>query len=100
MQNCISVCHVVAGGSWAGIEAQVSTLLRALSTYPQLHLSAIVLRDGRLARELRSFGIAVRVVNEEQKSFPRVISDCSQFVKSRNIDVLHSHNYEENSLLF
>jgi glycosyltransferase involved in cell wall biosynthesis len=96
MRSCISVCHVSAGDSWAGIEAQVATLLRALSTYPQLDLSAIVLRDGRLARELRSFGIAVRVVNEEQKSFPRVISDCSQFVKSRNIDVLHSHNYKEN----
>jgi hypothetical protein len=59
MQNCISVCHVVASDSWAGFEAQVSTLLRVLSTYPQLDLSAIVLRDGRLARELRSFGIAV-----------------------------------------
>jgi glycosyltransferase involved in cell wall biosynthesis len=98
MRSCISVCHVVAGGSWAGIDNQVATLLRALSTYPQLDLSAIVLRDGRLARELRSFGIAVRVVNhvEEQKSFPRVISDCSQFVKSRNIDILHSHAYKAN----
>jgi glycosyltransferase involved in cell wall biosynthesis len=98
MRSRISVCHVAAGDNWAGIEAQVSTLLRALSTYPQLDLSAIVLREGRLARELRSFGIAVRVVNhvEEQKSFPRVISDCSQFVKSRNIDILHSHAYKAN----
>jgi glycosyltransferase involved in cell wall biosynthesis len=69
--------HVSAGDSWAGIENQVATLLRALSTYPQLDLSTIVLQDGRLARELRSFGIAVRIVNEEQKSFPRLISDCS-----------------------
>jgi hypothetical protein len=77
MRSCISVCHVSAGDSWAGIENPVATLLRALSTYPQLDLSAIVLQDGHLARELRGFGIAVRVVNEEQKSFPRVISDCS-----------------------
>jgi L-malate glycosyltransferase len=96
MRRCISVCHVSAGDSWAGIEAQVATVLRALSRYPQLDLSAIVLRDGRLARELRSFGIAVLVVNEEQKRFPRVIFDCTQFVKSKNIDVLHSHNYKEN----
>jgi hypothetical protein len=46
MRSCISVCHVSAGDSWAGIENPVATLLRALSTYPQLDLSAIVLQDG------------------------------------------------------
>ena len=92
----ISVCHVNEGSSWAGPEAQVATLLRALSKCPEVMLHAILLHEGRLAHELRSFGVAVRVVSEQQKSFPRVISECSEFVKSRNIMVLHSHAYKEN----
>jgi glycosyltransferase involved in cell wall biosynthesis len=92
----ISICHVSAGDAWAGIEVQVSTLLRALSKRPEVSLYAIVLHDGRLAHELRSFGVTVHVVSEQQKSFPRLISGCAQFVKGRNIQILHSNNYKEN----
>jgi glycosyltransferase involved in cell wall biosynthesis len=92
----ISVCHVAEGCAWAGAEVQVATLLRALSKCPEIDLHAIVLHEGRLAHELRCFGIAVEVVSEQRKSFHRVISECSTFVRSRNIQVLHSHNYKEN----
>jgi glycosyltransferase involved in cell wall biosynthesis len=92
----VSICHVSAGDAWAGIEVQVSTLLRALSKRPEVSLYAIVLYDGRLAQELRSFGVTVHVVSEQQKSFPRLISGCAQFVKGKNIQILHSHNYKEN----
>ena len=94
----ISICHVSEGGAWAGAEVQVATLLRALSKCPEIALHAILLHEGRLAHELRSFGVAVQVVSEQQKSFARVISECSVFVKSRNIQILHSHNYKENLL--
>jgi glycosyltransferase involved in cell wall biosynthesis len=96
--NRISICHVSEGGAWAGAEAQVASLLRALSKCPEIALHAILLHEGRLAHELRSFGVAVQVVSEQRKSFPRVISECSVFVKSRNIQILHSHNYKENLL--
>jgi glycosyltransferase involved in cell wall biosynthesis len=92
----ISICHVSEGSAWAGAEVHVATLLRVLSKCPEIALHAIVLHDGRLAHELRSFGVAVQVVSERQKSFLRVISECSVFVKSRNIQILHSHNYKEN----
>jgi L-malate glycosyltransferase len=92
----ISICHVSAGDAWAGIEVQVSTLLRALSKRPEVSLYAIVLYDGRLAQELRSFGVTVHVVSEQQKSFLRLISGCAQFVKGKNIQILHSNNYKEN----
>lgn len=92
----ISVCHVSAGGAWAGAEVQVVTLLRALSDCSEITLHAIVLHEGRLAHELRSFGVVVKVVSEQQKSFSTVISECSEFVKSMNIQILHSHNYKEN----
>jgi glycosyltransferase involved in cell wall biosynthesis len=92
----ISICHVGAGSAWAGAEAQASTLLGALAKFPDLALSAIVLNDGRFAHELRSFGVTVKIVSETQNSFWRVISECVEFVKSRNVQVLHSHNYKEN----
>lgn len=92
----ISVCHVSEGGAWAGAEVQVATLLRGLSKCPEIALHAIVLNEGRLAHELSSFGVDVQVVSEQQKSFPRIVSECAAFVKSRNIKILHSHNYKEN----
>jgi L-malate glycosyltransferase len=91
----VSVCHVIDGGAWAGAEAQVATLLRALSTCPQVSLHAIVLHEGRLAQKLRTFGVTVRVV-EQQRSFGQVIAECSKFLEGRNIKILHSHNYKEN----
>ena len=95
-RNRISVCHVIEGGAWAGAEVQVVTLLRALSKCPDISLHAIVLQEGRLADELRTFGVDVQVVSERQRSFPRVISECSEFLKRKNIQILHSHNYKEN----
>jgi glycosyltransferase involved in cell wall biosynthesis len=92
----IPVCHVSEGSAWAGPEVQVATMLRALSKYPEIILHAILFHEGRLAHELRSFGVAVRVISGQQKSFSRVVSECSEFVKSRNIKVLHSHAYKEN----
>src|SRR5437899_10926104 len=96
--NRISVCHVSEGGAWAGAEVQVATLLRALSKCPEVALHALILQEGRLAHELRSFGVAVQVVSEQQKSFPQVLSECSVFVKSSNIQILHSHNLKEKLL--
>jgi glycosyltransferase involved in cell wall biosynthesis len=92
----ISVCHVSAGDGWSGGDVQVATELRALSQCPEIALHAIVLQEGRLAHELRSIGIDVQVISGQQKSFPQVLFQCSKFVKSRNIRVLHSHAYKEN----
>jgi len=92
----VCVCHVIEGSAWAGAEVQVATLLRALSKCPEVSLHAIVLKEGRLAHELRTFGVTVQVVSEQQKSFFQAISEYSSFLKGRNIQILHSHNYKEN----
>jgi glycosyltransferase involved in cell wall biosynthesis len=92
----ISICHVSDGETWAGAEVQVATLLCALSKCPEIALHAIVLHEGRLAHELRNVGVAVHVVKGQEKSFPRIVSECSAFVRSRKIQVLHSHCYKEN----
>ena len=93
-----AVCHVCGGGDWAGAESQAATLLKNLSRFPQLRLYAIALHEGRFAQELRRLGVDVFVAHEERTSFLRVISDCSRFVRSRGIHILHSHCYKENIL--
>ena len=92
----IPVCHVSEGSAWAGAEVQMATLLRGLSRRSEIALCAIVLNEGRLVQELRDSGVAVLVVKESEKSFAQVVFECAEFVRSRNIQVLHSHNYKEN----
>ena len=92
----LSVCHVCEGGGWAGAEVQATTLLRALSKRPEISLYAIVLREGRLARELRRIGVPLTIGNEEHTSFPKLIAECASSLKGKDIQILHSHSYKEN----
>jgi L-malate glycosyltransferase len=91
----LSICHVIGGGDWAGAEAQSATLLKALSKSPAVAPHAIVLREGRLARELRHFGLDVCVAEQQGRRFPQVVLECSRFVRSRRVQILHSHGYKE-----
>lgn len=93
--NTISVCHVVGGGDWAGAEVQAATLLRALRKRPGVALHAITLYEGRLAQELRDAGIDVHAAGQEHFGFPRLLFHCARFVKSRGVQLLHSHGYKE-----
>jgi L-malate glycosyltransferase len=94
--NPISVCHVTEGAAWAGAEVQLTTLLRALSKCPDISLHALVFHESRLASELRHFGVAVQVVDAQRQSLLSLLAECSEFVKSKKIQILHSHSYKEN----
>lgn len=93
--STLSVCHVVGGGDWAGAEVQAATLLRALQKRPGVALHAITLYEGRLAQELHDAGIDVYTAGEEHLSFPRLMFHCARYVKSRGVQLLHSHGYKE-----
>jgi L-malate glycosyltransferase len=92
----ISVCHIASGDAWFGAEAQVANLVRELSRRRELAVSAIVLNHGRLAEELASCGIDVKVISEREKTFSQVVAEAHSFVRSRNAQILHSHRYKEN----
>src|SRR5262245_33356416 len=92
----ISVCHVISGDLWAGAEAQVAALLKYLSQSERLTLSAVVLNEGRLTRELRNCDVEVRVIPEREHSFLSIVQAASHFVRSRKVRILHSHRYKEN----
>jgi L-malate glycosyltransferase len=92
----LGVCHIISGDLWAGAEVQVATLLRSLVKDRRLDLSAIVLNRGRLADEIASMGIALRVIPESENSFRAIVQEACQFISGRRVEIIHSHRYKEN----
>jgi glycosyltransferase involved in cell wall biosynthesis len=98
LANTIRVCHIVSGDRWAGAEVQAASLLRALASRPGLSLTVILLNQGRLAEELGACGLELKVIPENAKSFIQIFREAARFLRSRNIQILHSHRYKENLL--
>lgn len=94
----ISICHIASGERWAGAEAQVATLVKALARRQDVCVCAVLLNEGRLAHELRTAGIEVGVFPRQQNSFVRTYARAFRFLRHRNVQVLHSHRYKENLL--
>jgi L-malate glycosyltransferase len=96
LSSPVSVCHVIAGDQWAGAEVQVATLLKGLSKFSDLRSSAILFSEGRLADELRTSGVDVRVIPEGENTLLQIAWKATAFVQNRGIQILHSHRYKEN----
>jgi glycosyltransferase involved in cell wall biosynthesis len=96
--EAISVCHIISGDLWAGAEVQVASLLRVLRRQEGIRLSAIVLNEGRLARELHDSDIEVMVAPEEGNSLRQILRAVAPWVRAHRVQVLHSHRYKENLL--
>ena len=94
----VHVLHLASGDIWAGAEAQISQMLRALSRLPGLALQAVLLNDGRLARELRQIPIPVTVFDEHHLTFPGLLRCLMRLVQTQRVDVIHAHRYKENTL--
>ncbi len=94
--HSINVFHIASGDLWAGAEVQTFNMLVGLTKLSKFAVSAIIMNDGRLYRDLFKAGIDVYLVDEKKSSLP------VQFLKLRNIlaqkkpDVIHSHRYKEN----
>jgi L-malate glycosyltransferase len=92
----VAVCHLASGDRWAGAEVQIASLLRALARRKEFDLFAIILNEGRLASELRTAGIEVRVIPENDKNFFSIVREARRFLLGKAVKVLHSHRYKEN----
>jgi len=94
----LKVCHIASGDRWAGAEAQIAMLLGRLSRQPALDLCAIFLNPGRLAEAVRSFGVETRIIPEIQRGLLAIAREATEFLRVRNVQILHSHRYKENLL--
>ena len=94
----IRVLHVASGDLWAGAEAQVYQLLRALRDQPEVRVSAVTFNHGELERRLRAADIAVTVLDERALSSRGILQGILAEIKATDATVLHTHRLKENIL--
>lgn len=96
----MKVCHIISGDLWAGAEAMALYLQKGLKEYKNIDLSAIILNEGRLAKEIRGLSIPVEMVDERKLSFPQIFSKIKKLNTKNSTDIIHSHRYKENILAY
>lgn len=94
----IRVCHILSADLWAGAEAQAATVASYLVGRADVSLSAVLLNEGQLARELRRLGVPVTVVDENQNSAIRILTFLTRFFRENDVNVVHTHRYKESVL--
>jgi hypothetical protein len=57
-----------------------------------------MLNEGRLAKEVRSYGVVVKAIPESHCSLLQILSEATRYLRSRDGRILHSHRYKENLL--
>ena len=92
----IRVCHIASGDLWAGAEVQIFNLLTSQYYREHVQVSCILLNAGVLEGKLRSEGIAVEVVSQEENNLVDLVLKISRIVRRNECDLLHTHRYKEN----
>jgi glycosyltransferase involved in cell wall biosynthesis len=93
-----TVLHIFSGDLWAGAEVMIHNLLAQLHLDNQVRLIALSMNEGVLTGKLRAVGIETHVIPEAQLSFPSILLRAAWLLRSRRIDVIHSHRCKENLL--
>lgn len=98
MTRSLRILHVASGDLWAGAEVQAFTLMSQLAREPGTEVAAVLLNDGRLAKELRSAGIEVHIVDERQHGAVSILLRLRSVLQEWQPDVVHTHRIKENIL--
>ena len=92
------ICHVISGDLWAGAEVMGLRLLTGLAEKEGIEVSAILLNEGRLAREIRNLGIPIDVVDETRLNFFQIHKRFHENLMRFQPDIVHTHRLKENIL--
>lgn len=95
-QNSSTICHFASGDLWAGAEVQVFHLIKGLAASGNFKPCAILLNQGTLADKLAENSIPALVIDEQLSSIWTIRSRARDFIRSQNVNLLHSHRYKEN----
>ena len=77
---------------------QAFTLMAHLARVPGTHVAAVLLNDGALAAKLRSAGIEVHIIDEQQTGSAGILLRLRRVLKDWRPDVVHTHRVKENIL--
>ena len=97
-QRTLRVCHVVSANSWTGAEVQLATDAAYLVARPDVSLTAVLLNEGPLARELRRLRVEVAIVDETRTCVLGILRFLIRFLKEHQIDLVHTHRDKDNVL--
>jgi len=97
-QPTLRICHIISGDLWAGSEAHVATMTSYLAERSDVKLSAVLLNEGLLARELRRNGVDVTVVEEAHHSALQILKFLVRHLRRSPVDIVHTHRYKETIL--
>lgn len=92
------VLHIASGDLFAGAEVQLYHLLRAMSGFPDMALTVILLNHGLLEDRLREAGIDVRVIDETRQNAWQILRAIQSIATDIRPDLLHTHRQKENVL--
>jgi glycosyltransferase involved in cell wall biosynthesis len=94
----MKICHVISGDLWAGAEVMGLRLLTGLAEKKGVEISAILLNEGKLAREIQNLGIPIDVVDEARLNFFQIHKRCHENLMKFQPDIVHTHRMKENIL--
>lgn len=89
---------MISGDLWAGAEVMGLRLLAGLSGIKEVELSAILLNEGKLAREIRTLGVPIDVVDEARFNFFQIYKRFHEILMKFQPDIVHTHRLKENIL--
>ena len=98
MAEGMRVMLMASGDLWAGAEVMVAQLALGMKERQGHDIIVVLLNHGRLADNLKSCGIDVRVVDEAKESFLSLALAVRQIIKQFSPHIIHSHRYKENLL--
>ena len=96
----MKVLHIISGDLWGGAEAMAFSLIKELSNYKNVQISAIILNEGKLSNKLNDLPIETKVIDEKYINFASIYKECKSWFTKNPHDVIHSHRYKENILAY
>ena len=92
------ICHLISGDLWAGAEVMALRLISVLAEEKGVEISAVLLNEGKLARELKNLGVTVDVVDETRFDFFKIKKRLDEILMKFHPDIVHTHRLKENIL--
>lgn len=96
----IKVCHILSGDLWAGAEVVGYQLIQCLNRFPEIDVSAVILNNGGLYKNLRNLGIRTWLIEENSNTFLTILDKLERLQRRERFEIIHSHRYKENFLAF
>ena len=94
----VRLLMLASGDLWAGAEVMLYQLVSGIVNNNSIDLFVVLLNRGKLATELESLGVNVKLIDETNISFTKSIGYVRELVKTFAPNIIHSHRYKENLL--